>query len=439
LKAANHTSEANAVLSIVSNKYNAFQGSPYPYGSEYNYDNTGEEAVYMAAKVKKDESMMSKVDSKTRACRGQAPVWYYYADPITLNGENWWQFQYSVALIGFGMDDWVRGHSKTPELDERLAYAAKVANVGAINSGQIDAAPENIGTVAWTYQASKGKVYVGTKADSGMLHNGWRQMSGESDLGLWGALRLLSSDVSVDPLFGLYCYGCDVAEQSMCYRVVPHDGVGKRLNLITQKVHVELDRDRYEGATLGTERDYVSLDIVNQTGDAHATKVTMQGLAAGMYPVMIDGASMGNVTVTDGQPATWMMQLGAEPKHTLQIGTRCQGIMPMTMSPASAGAGAVPPATGVGVAAGSGGAGARTATGAAGNEPGGATTAGGAGTSATAASGAGTPTSMATDAAPAAAKGCGCQLARGSERAPVGLVAFGLLLFALRSRRRYLN
>jgi MYXO-CTERM domain-containing protein len=220
----------------------------------------------------------------------------------------------------------------------------------------------------------------------------------------------------------------------MCYRVVPHDGVAKRLNLITQKVHVELDRDRYQAAMLGTERDYVSLDILNQTGDAHVTKVTMQGLAAGMYPVMIDGAGMGSVTVTEGQAATWMMQLGPEPQHTLQIGTRCQGVMPVTMPPGAAGAGATPPATGVGVVAGSGGASAHPATGAAGNKAGAPAIA--AASSAAAGSGANAPPSTATgDAAPAAANGCGCRVARGRERAPVGLIALGLLA-ALRRRRR---
>ena len=41
----------------------SFQGNPYPYGSEYSYDNTGEEAVYTAAKASGDTSIMSKVDA----------------------------------------------------------------------------------------------------------------------------------------------------------------------------------------------------------------------------------------------------------------------------------------------------------------------------------------------------------------------------------------
>jgi hypothetical protein len=93
LRKNNHTAEADFVKSAINKLYASFSGSTYPYGSEYSYDNTGEEAVYMAAKENDDKDVLAKVDAKTRACRGQEPVWCYYADPVSLNGENWWQFQ----------------------------------------------------------------------------------------------------------------------------------------------------------------------------------------------------------------------------------------------------------------------------------------------------------------------------------------------------------
>src|SRR3569623_527411 len=136
-----HDAEATIVANVIMRLYMAFQNSEYPYGSEFSYDNTGEEAVYMSAKQSGDMSVLAKVNAKPRACRGQEPVWYYYADPVTLNGENWWQFQYTAALAGYCMDDWLRSYSTTPEVDERLSYAAKIANVSAINSGQMDSNP----------------------------------------------------------------------------------------------------------------------------------------------------------------------------------------------------------------------------------------------------------------------------------------------------------
>src|ERR1700753_13335 len=107
----------------------------------------------MAGKQNAGTDILRQGYVKTREWRGQEPTCYYYAAPVTLNGENWWQFQYTAALAGYCMDDYLRHYSTTPELDERLSYAAKIANVNAINSGQIDSDPANLGAISWTYQA----------------------------------------------------------------------------------------------------------------------------------------------------------------------------------------------------------------------------------------------------------------------------------------------
>jgi len=297
------------VTQVLTTLHDAFKGSKYPYGSEYSFDNTGEEGVFTAARVNNDLNILKAVNSKTRACRGQEPAWYWYADPVSINGEGWWQFQYTASLAGICMDDWVRHHSTTPEVDERLNYAAKIANVSAINSGQIDADPANLGTVAWTYQAMKGNVYRGN-AEGGKLHNGWRQMAGEADLGLFGAIRILSADVAVDPIFGLFGYGADVTQSGTCVSVTPHDGVNKKLNFVTQKLHLELNRDQYTGATVSTANDYLGFTLRNQFPTAaHTTTVTIEGFAPGTYPVTLDAAAAGMLTATAGQASLVSLSL----------------------------------------------------------------------------------------------------------------------------------
>ncbi|HVZ89526.1 MAG TPA: DUF5695 domain-containing protein [Polyangia bacterium] len=324
LTAGGHTTEAAFVNSAINQLYSAFSSAKYPYGSEYTYDNTGEEAVYMAAKQNGNTTILGKVNAKSRACRGQEPVWYYYADPVTLNGENWWQFQYTAALAGYCLDDYVRGQSTTPEVDERLSYAAKVANIGAINSGQIDSSSANIGTVAWTYQGMKGNVYVNSfEPATSTLHNDWRQMSGEADLGLFGAIRILSADVSNDPIFGLVGYGANVSSANSCTSVTPTDGVFKRLNMISQKLGFTLNRDRYAGATISASNNYIGFTLQNQTGDAHMTTLTISGLAAGTYAVSVGGTSAGNVTASSGKATVVTLSVGAGATSAVQIGTGC--------------------------------------------------------------------------------------------------------------------
>jgi len=324
LTAGGHATEATFVNGVITKLYNAFSGSKYPYGSEYSYDNTGEEAVYMAAKQNNNASVLSKVNAKTRACRGQEPVWYYYSDPVTLNGENWWQFQYTAALAGAGMDDFVRTQSTTPELDERLSYAAKIANISAINSGQIDSNAANLGTLGWTYQAMKGNVYVNSfDPANGNLHAGWREMTGEADLGLFGAIRILSADVANDPIFGLTGYGCNVSSANSCTSVTPTDGVFKRLNMISQKMSFSLNRDRYSGATVSSANNYLGLTLQNQTGDAHTTTLTVVGLAAGTYPVSVGGTSAASVTAASGKPTVVSLAVGTAATSAVLIGTGC--------------------------------------------------------------------------------------------------------------------
>ncbi|WP_256757033.1 DUF5695 domain-containing protein [Cohnella sp. WQ 127256] len=325
-----YTTQANDMIAKMATKYNNFKNTTYPYGSEYNYDNTGEEAVYTLAKMNNNTTMKSKINAKTRAARGHMPIWYYYADPVTITGENWWNFQYTVSLAGYAMDDWIRNNSATPEVEQRMSYAAKIANVGAINSGQISSDPANIGAVAWTYQAEKGN-YGALGHGGGPLQNGWRGMSGEADLGLFGAIKILSSDVSVDPIFGLYCYGCEVTSSGGNYSVIPKDGVFQRLNLITEKFGMELERDKYTAATVAIAKNYVNFTLKNSTpSTAHTTKVTFSGLAPGSYNILLNNAAAGSVNVTSGNKATISLNVGTVATYDVKLQ---QGTPPANTAP----------------------------------------------------------------------------------------------------------
>ena len=285
------TDEAKEVERIMGIKYNNFKNTKYPYGSEYSYDNTGEEAVYTLAKMNDNDTMMYKIDLKTRACRGLQPVWYYYANPVTICGENWWNFQYTAALAGYCMDDYLRYVDESMTEDERaiaqrVNYGGKIANFTCINSGQIDADSENIGTVSWTYQAELGHS-GGQGTGGGKLHNGWRQMAGEADLGLFGALEIISADVARDPVFGLFGYGCEAEETRDSYTVIPRDALCMRLNFINEHLSLEITGATYEKAVVDKNKEYIELDI---TDDGSFTQIKIDGLKKGeMYALYSNG------------------------------------------------------------------------------------------------------------------------------------------------------
>lgn len=304
LKKEGYYSDAEAIETIMERKYRNFRNAKYPYGSEYSYDNTGEEAVYTLAKLNGNTEMMEKIDWKTRACRGVQPVWYHYANPTTICGENWWNFQYTASLAGYCMDDWLRLQDNGMTAEEmadaaRVNYAAKLANLTCINSGQIDADPENIGTVAWTYQAELGNT-GGQGTGGGNIHNGWRQMSGEADTGLFGAMKILSSDVATDNIFGLFGYGCNVTEENGTYLVTPLDGLYTRLNLINEKLSIELDRDQYSYAKVSKDSDFVELTMKNLEGSEHTSDIEFTGLQPGSYRILVNGDVTGSFQYTEG-------------------------------------------------------------------------------------------------------------------------------------------
>ena len=334
LQREGYYTEAQYVINRMGQKYNIFKNNKYPYGSEYTYDNTGEEAVYTLAKLNNNLAMMENINAKTRACRGVQPIWYHYGNPTTICGENWWNFQYTASLAGYCMDDWLRlqdnGMTEEEMADAaRVNYAGKLANLTSINSGQIDADPENIGTVAWTYQAELGNS-GGQGTGGGNIHNGWRQMSGEADTGLFGALRILSSDVVTDNIFGLFGYGCEVTDDSTYYLVNPLDGAYTRLNFINEKLSVELNRDQYSEAKVSKAADYVELNMKNLEISEHESNIEFTGLKEGSYQVLVNGEVKGSFRQLQGKTTTVSVPLpaAATAKVVIQEGQALENTAP---------------------------------------------------------------------------------------------------------------
>lgn len=279
----------------------------YPYGSEFEYDNTGEEGAYAAAKALReyypdDEnadkalSNMERAEWKTRAMRGIQPTWYYYADPVFRGGESWWNFQYTASLAGSIMDDWLRYQDNGWDTDssawaQRVNYAAKLSNFNAVNMGQIS--DESIGAVSWRYTASKGGQGAQNVNDGGtrVMNNGWNDFSGESEEGLYGSLLRISADVTTDPVFGLTGYGAEVSKEGSRYTVTPLDGIGKRINIIDDKIYVELEQDSCAKAVIDESGNYIDLTVSNTTGTEHLSKITLSGagIEDGYYSVKVNG------------------------------------------------------------------------------------------------------------------------------------------------------
>lgn len=310
------------------NKANNCINATYPYGSEFAYDNTGEEGAFAAIQAltkywpdsdaaKNAYSAMSMANHKTRAMRGIQPTWYQYADPVFIGGESWWNFQYTASLAGSIMDDWMRYEEledgDTTAWAARVNYAAKISNFNAINMGQIS--DKYVGNVSWRYNMYKGGYGAMNVNDGGtrVMNNGWQDFSGESDEGLYGSLLRISADVVNDPIFGLYGYGANVTADETSYTVVPTDGFGKRVNILDQKIYVETTQDTITSAKFAMDGSSIELNVKGYTAASHVSHIALSGagLKDGFYAINVNGEKVGQVYVKNNEAnATITMPAG---------------------------------------------------------------------------------------------------------------------------------
>lgn len=298
----------------------------YPYGSEFEYDNTGEEGAYAAAKALRTYypedarataalTSMGMADMKTRAMRGIQPTWYYYSVPVFRAGEGWWNFQYTASLAGSIMDDWLRyeNDGRTAEqtaIAQQRNYAAKISNFNAINMGQISS--QSVGGISWRYNAQKGGTGTKNVNDGGtrVMNNGWQDFSGESEEGLYGSLLRISSDIVTDPVFGLFGYGALVTDEDGAYHITPKDGFGKRINLIDEQIYLVSESDKIETADIQKDGNAFKLQLSNLAKSEHASKITFDGagLKNGYYTIKLDDQDAGQFYVKNNK-GTAMFQM----------------------------------------------------------------------------------------------------------------------------------
>lgn len=309
----------------------------YPYGSEFEYDNTGEEGAYAAAKALRTyypadgraeaaEASMEMADWKTRAMRGIQPTWFHYSVPVFRGGEGWWNFQYTASLAGYIMDDWLRyeddGRSvEQTAIAQQRNYAAKLSNFNAVNMGQITA--DSVGSTSWRYSMYKGGTGTKDVYDGGsrVMHNGWNDFSGESEEGLYGSLLSISSDIVTDPVFGLFGYGALVTDEGGSYHITPKDGFGKRINLIDENIYLALESDKIERADIQKDGKGFTLQLLNPTGKEHASRITFDGsgMENGYYSLKLNGAAAGQFYVKSNKGvAMFQMDSAASAELTIE-------------------------------------------------------------------------------------------------------------------------
>ena len=304
-----YTELASEIRVLAERKAEGIDNNPYPFGSEFGTDSTAEEGAYFYSKMFGNTESMKKTVDKAIAWKGKAPVWYWQTTGNRQDND-WWLFQYTVGLHGALLNDWYFNNVENPGDYWSMVYPFKFSPFVHINSGQ-EEAPGEPGTVWWNYKsASPYNWDIGFPCSE----------SGEADISLWAGLQILSSDVVLDdPSFGTAGYGCEVTDTGDALEVVPLDGLFRRLNIVGSGLQIELGSDIYSKAVIENSMNSFSMELTNLTGTSHSADLTVTGLDAGKYQLLVDGNVQAYISVSGEGEAVFTYQINDEEKHTIEV------------------------------------------------------------------------------------------------------------------------
>jgi hypothetical protein len=126
---------------------------------------------------------------------------------------------------------------------------------------------------------------------------------GEIDLGYGGALRMASTIVTRDPVFGWFAYGGETSERENELSIHPRDGLRRRFIVVipdmylpfpedSRRLKLELERDGFAAdgqIVMDKALERIAFSIENRTGDEHKTRLRLSVPVHSKYELLQDG------------------------------------------------------------------------------------------------------------------------------------------------------
>jgi hypothetical protein len=310
---------------------------PYPYRSEYAFDRTAFESTYAFAKygathdmksdqhlwwdiklkkwyshplVKREDSLdfMQRQLAAGLAVRGWPEASYYQ-----LGADR--GLSYMAAMGGWGILDYGLDFAQKPYDWLQLGYASYLSSWALMNTGRADTnygywfpGKENDGAAGWQFMSEKyGYAWMGDNEPRGA----WRY-DGEIDLGFSGALRMASTILTHDPIFGWIAYGGQFSRDGDTFSIMPRDGLRQRFDAIipnqqlpfpdARRFKIEVDRDGFaadQPIITDSSVRKISFTLENRTEDKHVTGLLLSFPIGSNYEVTQDGRKLTLVKTGD--------------------------------------------------------------------------------------------------------------------------------------------
>lgn len=266
--------EYRSLLALMKDCNDYFLRDPYPYSSEIAIDETGQHQVYFFTRYfgvhgdAESQRKNAQVRQVLQALRGgDQPVWFSYGNDLFAHPDLRGQIScwHSEALNGMCL---LRAFEDTGDPSMLIKGYAGLMSV----LHQVLADGMGFG---WF------KLDPGTFACE-------PPKTFEGGPGLWGFVRAAKSYVVDDPTFGTVGFGCLVEESEDRVRVVPKDGIRKRVMLAPDKLSVEAARGEIKWLAFHRATQSLELAMEDTTGIAKTVQMTITGLPPGKYSVKLE-------------------------------------------------------------------------------------------------------------------------------------------------------
>jgi hypothetical protein len=283
------------------------------YGSEFAFDSTGFESTGAFARYAATHPMPTVTPAAAKtfsdvqlalnmADRGWLETTYYQLGS-DYRGNLTYLLSYMSQMGGWAILDYGLHFAADPTEYLRLGYASSLSSWALVNSGTKETgygywfpSENNDGATGGGFMPEPlGRAWIGKT----MARGAW-YYSAEEDVGYCAAIRTHATILAQDPIFGDLAYGGDVTRDGAAFKVIPRDGLGVRFHVMrgATRAHFVLDHDGFakeQPIVVAEDLSRVQFTLENRSGGVHTTGVSIAGLPAGDYDVIVDGQRAGRV------------------------------------------------------------------------------------------------------------------------------------------------
>ena len=293
--------------------------TPNLYGSEFAFDSTGFESTGAFAKYARTHAIPGISDDARQrfddlqltldmADRGWLETTYYELGS-DYRGNLSYLLSYMSQMGGWSILDHGLYAAADPTDYLRLGYASALSSWALVNSGTRAGgygawfpSEHNDGAAGGGFMPEAlGRAWIGKTVSRGAWY-----YSAEEDVGYCAAIRTHATIVALDPTFGEIAYGGILSRSGNGISVIPRDGLRARLHVIRpgQRLHMTLDHDgfaREEPISIADDLSRIAFTVENRSGTADRVGLSVEGLPAGEFAVLVNRRQVATVDNTGAQ------------------------------------------------------------------------------------------------------------------------------------------